>query len=652
MPFTSNHVTVTQAKLDEISATLEGYWGNDKWNANNPVFNEFRAQKWRHHVNIDFSRLQPGIREEVKFYLSQRLQEHTLRLTTVFGGYGVSLAQLTDFLAGAYPNIRSFVDIKINKAMSKWRSYLIEQGLSVNKNGRISNSNYEILLQQVYHFMIEFYDDRDEFEKDVWDVRRIPGARYTQNRSDYLLPFEEIPTPFMPLAKKYMKVRVGICSQGQCWVDIMSLRLFLSFIHKQYPSWKDLKGLSRQDMENYLTWLPSYTDERKGRYLGCLRTFFDYIQRAEYLEAPLKPYVTLLFKEDFPRLPEVSEEDIKYIPEGVLTQLEDYLGHLTPAECIPEVILLRASGWRISDILNLCYDTCLDLTSQGWWLCGDIVKTRVLGHRIPITDRVAAVVQAVIEETKEKSTPENNPDKLLFVRYDGKRIGRPPLGAYVRDALNRLAKEYNIVDDQGKLFHFGNHAFRHTKGVELINNGMNILHVQKWMAHASPRMTNVYAKILDTTMRKSWEETAKKGVFRIDPTGKPVMVDPVDIQNEDLLEWEYIRSHLDAVRMPLGFCLKPNKVECKHQLNPCLACRNLCTTPDFIPQYEVEIRETKEVIKRGKAQGRTIWVEKNQILLERYEEIVSVLKEGHTRHLAGKKGREYVGEERSHVGNA
>ncbi|EGD50615.1 hypothetical protein TheetDRAFT_2569 [Thermoanaerobacter ethanolicus JW 200] len=99
--------------------------------------------------------------------------------------------------------------------------------------------------------------------------------------------------------------------------------------------------------------------------------------------------------------------------------------------------------------------------------------------------------------------------------------------------------------------------------------------------------------------------------------------------------------------MPLGYCMKPKKQECHTQLNPCLTCRNLCTTPDFIPQYELEIQETKALIERGKAQGRTVWVEKNMSLLKRYEEILKVLKEGKIHHKAGKKGREYIGEERN-----
>ena len=242
---------------------------------------------------------------------------------------------------------------------------------------------------------------------------------------------------------------------------------------------------------------------------------------------------------------------------------------------------------------------------------------------------------------------ENNPNKLLFVRLRGKRKRRPPEARSVSDYLNRLAKERNIVDDQGKVFHFKNHAFRHTKAIELINNGMNLLHVPKWMAHASPEMTLWYAKILDTTMRKSWEEATKQGLFRINESGKPIRIDISDIENEDIIEWEYIRHNLDAVRMPLGYCMKPKKQECHIQLNPCLTCRNLCTTPDFIPQYEVEIQETKAVIERGKAQNRSVWVEKNHALLERYESILAIFKNGKTHHKAGKKGREYVGEERN-----
>jgi len=61
----------------------------------------------------------------------------------------------------------------------------------------------------------------------------------------------------------------------------------------------------------------------------------------------------------------------------------------------------------------------------------------------------------------------------------------------------------------------------------------------------------------------------------------------------------------------------------------------------------MEMMEVRQVIDRASAQGRTIWVEKNQALLERYEAIVGVLRDGKIHHRAGKAGREYVGEERN-----
>lgn len=185
-------------------------------------------------------------------------------------------------------------------------------------------------------------------------------------------------------------------------------------------------------------------------------------------------------------------------------------------------------------------------------------------------------------------------------------------------------------------------TFRHTKGVELLNNGMNILHDQKWMAHASPEMTLQYAKILDTTICKSWEEATKQGVFRIDIENKrPVKVELTDIENEDIIEWEYIRQNLDAVKMELGYCMKPIKQPCPTQANPCLSCRNFCTTPEFIPQFEMEIKEVRNVIERGKALGRQVWIDKNQATLDRLEPILETLNNGTMHHLDGKKTRIY-----------
>lgn len=638
-------VEPARGKQQEIHEFLTRYWMNDDWNVDDVFFDKLRPQKWPLSAkSVHFSTFPLLLKDEVKFMFGSRLQNQEIQLITVIS-YGSAIKRLGRFLSTYYPRIVSIVNIPFDKAQIQLRTFLIDEGIKVDRK-YVTNFN-QIVFNQLHSFFVSYYDTREETQKDIWDVRKIPGTRITENIGDSLLNFTRIPIPFRSLSKRYLAFRITFVSYSQGRSDLTSLRLFLGFLHERHLSWNDLRDLTRKDIEAYLSWYRAYAEGLKDqhRYLSQLGTFLEYIQRAQYPEAPKLPSVLLLFKEDLPRRLQRSEDNIKYISEGVLQQLEDHIDQIYPAEYIPVVVLLRASGWRISDILNLRFDKCLDRTGQGWYLCGDIPKTQVLNHRVPITNDVAAVVQAAVEEVKDKSTPDNNPNKLLFVRYIGKRKGHCPKGKYVRNALNRLAEQQNIVDDQGNLFHFGNHAFRHTKAVELINNGMNLIHVQKWMAHASPEMTLRYARILDTTMQKSWEEATKQGLFRINESGKHMKINITDVPNEDLVEWEYIRSNLDAVRMPLGYCMKPKKQECHTQLIPCLTCRNLCTTPDFIPQYELEIQETKAMVERGKVQGRSTWMEKNQTLLERYESILAVLKQGETHHKANKQGREYVREE-------
>lgn len=57
-----------------------------------------------------------------------------------------------------------------------------------------------------------------------------------------------------------------------------------------------------------------------------------------------------------------------------------------------------------------------------------------------------------------------------------------------------------------------------------------------------------------------WEnhgEPTKQGLFRIDDVGTLKKIDISDIENEDFIEWEYIRHNLDAVRMPLSTAWSP-----------------------------------------------------------------------------------------------
>ena len=430
--------------------------------------------------------------------------------------------------------------------------------------------------------------------------------------------------------------------------------MFLKYINEKHSDWIDLKEVNRKDIEGFIAWNPQWFIDRgcekldlmKWEVLESLRHFIEYTQIAGYEEAPLKLASALIFKEDKPQKPDWKLTTHKYIPDEVLSQLEENLEYLDQ-KYVPIVIILRATGFRISDVLSLKYTKCLEFINEGWYVIADVSKTKIMNHRVPVTEEVAFIIKEQIAIAQKLYDTNENPQQFLFVRESGVRTRLPPASRSVERALNKLANQRKIVDSNGEIFHFKNHAFRHTKAVELINNGMNLLHVQKWLAHFSPEMTLRYAELLDTTMRKSWEQVMKSGLFKMNINNGKLERIEVNIENNDLIEWEYIRSNLDAVRIPLGYCFKSNKLQCNHQLNPCLTCSNMCTSPEFAHEFQIEIEETKRQIERAKQLGRAVWVEKNEIVLQKLESILITLNEGKVYHKTGKQKREYIGDERN-----
>ncbi|PEU13473.1 site-specific integrase [Bacillus sp. AFS019443] len=632
---------ITSEKKEQILQQLQGYWMNDVWDLRDSAFEAYDSRKSSRSrkKRIDFTSFSFVIRKELKYFFAIELTKGSLTIATLLT-YSFTFNHLSAFFSKYYPTIYSLVEIPYEKGLMKYKSYLTNIGVKItNSNGHIQ-SKYIAFFNRVYQFLFDFYDTREELEKDIWDIRKIPNARYSKNKAEYLISFDNIHLAYREAVKKYFKFLITSFSFSALKTILRGIRYFIEFLQKYYPDWNSITNLQRLHVEQYLLYfnhrLGHLSAGTKSDYLYAVKVFIDYLQRTEHPKAPIKSVFTLFFKEDFPKQRRWNENEIKYIPDSVMSQLEVLLSQNpdelappmkgTDKKYIPVIILLMATGWRISDILNLRYHNCLITDNKkNYYLQGDIPKTEVKRHRIPIDKDVATIVQAVIEQTKDKSTIENNPEKYLFVLIKGKRKGNPFYSGNVSRALNRLAKRYNIVDQDGSIFHFRNHAFRHTKGVELINLGMNLTHIMKWFAHSTPEMTLVYAKIADNTLRREWEKAQKKKgpLLRVNLDNGQVNEMAMD---EDLIHWEYMRSNIEAVRVPLGFCLASKKEGCPYVVTPCLTCPNFCTSPDNLPDFEREIQYVEEHIQM--TQNYPIYNEKTKEQLDNLIKIRDQLADG------------------------
>ncbi len=507
-----------------------------------------------------------------------------------------------------------------------------------------------------------------EFAKDRWDARNIPGLRYLPHGTDYYIDFLHVPELFRPVVKDYIKCKLAAgrtaTTLHRC---VYCLGNFFTFFSQRYPHTPTLQLLSTQDIDAFITILKAEANARGfkdtpqsiNHHVIFLEGFLTYLDHIQSPVKPNEPPARIMWPYHSRRgeKPQARSRQVKYIPQTVLTQLDAHLEQLAPTY-IPIVILLRASGWRISDVLYLKLDTCLEQEGDKYWLVGDIQKTQVLSHKIPITKEVAAVIHAQIAWVKEHYTPEENPKKWLFPaakhnRSSQRFLAGNPLGARgVSKVLQSFAEKYQIRDEQGELFHFQLHAFRHTKAVELINNGMSLLMVQQWMAHASPEMTRVYAKFLDETMRTQWEKAVRHGIVQF-TEGKPEYLSGkkmLTVLNEpQAFDPERVRDYRTNLKLPLGNCLKTPKLVCKFTELPCFHCPAYVLTPDDLPALQTYEQQILERIEIGRQANNAYWIEVNQKNLdERVRPAIAMLKQGQTLAKSEKYEREYKPEEWEH----
>lgn len=507
-----------------------------------------------------------------------------------------------------------------------------------------------------------------EFAKDRWDAHNIPGLRYPAHTSHYHIWFTIVPAHWRLLIKEYAKYLVA-ADRTSSTIDSQVRRLghFLHFFSQRYPGATDLHHLSMQDIDDFTSWIRADVQLRKlknsntyvSHHIQALAGWLSHLERTNHPIKPHLPRSRLIWPHHYPPLDHQSpSRNIKYIPQAVLEQFDQHLHQLT-AVYIPVMIVLRASGWRISDVLALKWENCLEQQNEKYCLIGDIQKTRILGHRIPISQEVATMIQAQIVWVKQHYTAQENPHGWLFPASKTYHQGRghrflqgDPLAAGpIRVGLNDLASKHQITDEQGSIFHFRLHAFRHTKAVELINNGMSLVLVQQWMAHASPEMTLIYAKILDDTMRTAWEKTVQQGIVQFND-GKPEFVPGkklLPMAGANAFDPERVREHRQNIKMALGSCLKTTKVACKSVELPCFHCPAYVLTPDDLPALEAYEQQILTRIEIGKQAGNAHWIDVNQKNLdERVRPAIALLKQGHVVAKTDKHEREYSDEEWEH----
>jgi hypothetical protein len=137
----------------------------------------------------------------------------------------------------------------------------------------------------------------------------------------------------------------------------------------------------------------------------------------------------------------------------------------------------------------------------------------------------------------------------------------------------------------------------------------------------------------------------EQGAVRINRESQPYPVETEKWWSGNELEFAHVKAHLDAIRLSNGYCFKHKTFDCPAAQSPCYTCPMLVTTPEFLPQFEQESRETTFQIELGEAAGRTHWVEANPRKLTKLIPIGDLLQSRQIHQPLGKAKREYPTQE-------
>ena len=282
-------------------------------------------------------------------------------------------------------------------------------------------------------------------------------------------------------------------------------------------------------------------------------------------------------------------------------------GGLGDEQAMRITMLVALLGRRVSEICLLDRDPLLPLlpAPAGSTAAADgqaaVARLRYQQTKIdgaPGTVLVDAAVVAIIREQQEwagrffagRGAPGKTP-KYLFLAGQMNRNGdRPYPGGTLHARLSELARRLDVRDAAGALVDFNRtHRFRHTVATNLLNSGVPIHVLQRYMGHLTPAMTMHYAQTLQSTAEAEFLRYRK-----LTADARDTGIDPTDLY--DLLQ---LGQRTDRM-LPNGYCLLPPRQVCGKG-NACLTCDKFATDASFLPELNDQLQRTGQLIKTRQA---------------------------------------------------
>jgi integrase len=382
-----------------------------------------------------------------------------------------------------------------------------------------------------------------------------------------------------------------------------ALRVFFDYLAEHHPEVRRLDQIERtRHIEPYLAWArtrPWRGKNRERRTIGVvafhqdvvdLRCFFEDIAGWGWPSAPPR---RLLFYADIPRtpdaLPRALTPDVDRALMAAVARLDDLLVRTG-------LLLLRATGMRMGELLDLELDCLLDFAEHGTWLRVPVGKLNS-ERMVPLDPDTVALIDAwSAQRGRQRALPHPRDGRLtefLFLEH-----GRRPTSFRLRKGLLDAVAAADLRGRDGNLLHITPHQLRHTFGTSLINGGISLPALMALMGHVTPEMTLRYAKLASPTIRSAYQAAMDKvRAGQLLPLTAVNASPPVP----DKVAW--LHTEMLKTRLAHGFCARPKAAGPCPYANICEQCDFFVPDPAAIETISVQLNDVRTLLGDAQARG-------------------------------------------------
>jgi len=268
---------------------------------------------------------------------------------------------------------------------------------------------------------------------------------------------------------------------------------FLRFIHLNHPDLQSPDQLQRNP--HILGWLrslaqenPTLSNKSRRAALISIRRLLDDMADNGYSIAE-----GLILSQDLP------PRDI-YLPRPVSPEVDRLLNHelrQTDDLLANALLLIRATGMRIGECLNLKKDSLRHLGPNQWALHVPLGKLH--NERwVPMDNDAHSIFHRILPPTTPLDSA-NPTSSFLLVHPNGKRVSYDRM----RKALKNASLRVGCTPVRP-------HQLRHTFATAMLRAGMSLPTLKEILGHRDIRMTMGYVQVTQNDMQREYHQARQK----------------------------------------------------------------------------------------------------------------------------------------------